>query len=180
MVATIIALMISFYSDSKQSDQVRFLNKVIPASKIVCTINDIPYQVCVTQAAVETGYGKAVYCNNLFGIKRFSEGKYGYAKYNSQLGSLLSYNRSINKHYSFAVRNYSNSPVKFLIWIWGTGYAKSDNYVETSVSVMNGIYKRSGDESFNISVTNEELKIIGLIKKEKYGSDRRNLTRQLL
>jgi flagellum-specific peptidoglycan hydrolase FlgJ len=161
-----------------------WLDDSIPVIKSVCELNDIPYQVCVAQAALESGWGQYAYGNNLFGMKGSGDaGSNGaYAKYSSQDKSIQSYCDAIknNQFWSWIPVKYDTNPQKYAIALWGSSYAPGKNYVPMLFSVMGTIYRATGNYEFNIKLSKDDRKLIDKISQVDMGSRRRELTRILL
>lgn len=162
-----------------------WLETTLPIIKEVCTENEIPYQVCMAQAALESGWGQHARGNNLFGMKGSgTDGKHddGYAKYLSQKDSINSYCKAIrtNQFWSWIVPKYANDPQKYAIALWGSSYAPSVNYVPTVFSVMGTIYRATGNADFDIDLSKSDRSMISRIGSLEMGEGRRKRTRSLL
>lgn len=162
-----------------------WLESTLPQIKEVCSENKIPYQVCMAQAALESGWGQHARGNNLFGMKGSgTDGKYddGYAKYLSQKDSINSYCNAIRKNqfWSWIVPKYENDPQKYAIALWGSSYAPSIEYVPMVFSVMGTVYRATRNEDFNIHLSKHDRSLISKIGKPHMGEDRRKKTRSLL
>ena len=159
-----------------------WLNTFTPVAKFVCDHNKVPYQACVTQAALESGWGLSAPNNNFYGIKINNT---DYAKYNTIADGIQAYCNAIknNQFFKPALDNYNNNiaydtvsdnTVIFLIWIWAAGYAENEDYVKRSIGVMNLIYRVTGNEDFDASLTTDQAEMINYLLKFSYGSSRRN------
>jgi flagellar protein FlgJ len=169
-----------------------WLDSFTASAKIVCEKNKIPFQVCVTQAALESGWGAKAPGFNYFGIKGSGDAgtqyftatevvkgvkvkmKMGFAKFSSIDAGIQGYCNVMNNNQRFkpAVENFSDDPVGFFIWIWSAGYATHPDYVNTCLGVMSVIYRATGDESFNVKISKARLKILGALKSKKNSSQR--------
>lgn len=172
-----------------------WLDAFIADSKLICSKNNIPFQVCVTQAALESGWGSKAPGFNYFGIKGSGDAgtqffigteilngvkvkkKMGYAKFSSIAAGIQGYCNVMNNNDRFkpAVKNFSDDPVDFFIWIWSAGYATSKDYVASCLGVMSVIYRATGDESFNVSPSKSRKSLINKLKSKKTSAQRISL-----
>jgi flagellum-specific peptidoglycan hydrolase FlgJ len=171
-----------------------WLDSFIIAAKQVSMENNIPFQVCVAQAALESGWGKAAPGYNYFGIKgsgsngsqqfvssevlngKKFEKKMTFARYKSIADGIAGYCKAMNTNKLFAPasKNFSSDPVKYITWLWSSGYATGPNYILTVIGVMSVIYRATGNEDFNIVVSSDMKKLISKLKSAK-ANQRRNL-----
>ena len=141
------------------SEKSQWLTEIMPVAK---QIKDIPYQVTVSQAALESGWGTVTPGNNYFGLKgNLVDGssgirKYGYLKYENMNESIASYARAIRKYDCDCAEN----PVDFSICVWSKGYASDARYIPRLVGVMHRIYKETGDKSFDVRLTKRQKSYI--------------------
>ena len=172
-----------------------WLDAFIIAAKPVCEKANIPYQVCVAQAALESGWGVAAPGYNYFGIKgKGTDGsqqfvsseilsgkkvvmKMTFAKYKDMSDGIAGYCKAMNTNPLFAPasKNFPNDPVKFITWLWASGYATAPNYILTIVGVMSVIYRATGNNDFNIIASPDMKKLVAKLKDAKAGSQRRQL-----
>lgn len=145
-----------------------------PIAQLICK-NKVPYQICVAQAALESGWGQHAPNNNYFGMTRSSG---GYAVYSAPQDSIHSYCNSMYGKYG--THRFNDAPVKAAIWIWALGYADNDDYVSKLLGVMNLVYRMTGNEDFNLHATNEEKKLISKLRYESYGTNRKKLAIKLM
>ncbi len=166
------------------SEKQAWLDSSIPFIKEVCEQYEIPYQVCVAQAALESGWGQYAYGNNLFGMKgKGDAGSNGaYAKYSSQSKSIEEYCSAIRKNqfWSWIIPEYTFSPQRYAIALWGSSYAPGKNYVPMIFSVIGTIYRSTGNPEFNLSLSAEDKKLISKISQVDMGSERRALTKKVM
>lgn len=169
-----------------------WLDKFIVDAKEICATNSVPFQVCVTQAALESGWGAKAPGFNYFGIKgagdagssTFASTEYvkgqkkvltmKFAKFSSMKAGVQGYCNVMKNNPLFkpATDNFSNDPVDFFIWIWSHGYATLPDYVARCVGVMSVIYRATGNEEFNIKYPKDKMKLVAKLR-EKEGSARR-------
>lgn len=137
-----------------------FLRLVIPVALEAEKEFNIPAEVTVGQAIVESGWGESKLSQrafNLFGIKAGSdwhEKKLTMVGHEFIHGRVVSvpiewrvYNTfedSIRDHTKFLLKpryknafQFSNNPEKFLEEIWKAGYATDPNYVHTILNTVN-------------------------------------------
>jgi flagellum-specific peptidoglycan hydrolase FlgJ len=177
-----------------------WLDSFMATAKVICKKNGVPYQMCVTQAALESGWGEKAPKFNHFGIKgegsagfssatgkEFVGGQYvskvmKFAAYSSLEDAIQSYCNAMkdNPKFKYATENFSNDLNKFIIWIWGKGYATSPDYVYTFFGVMSVIYRATGNEDFNKQLTAADKLMIKKLRGKVAGSKRAALTESLL
>lgn len=171
-----------------------WLDSFIAAGKPTCKSHNIPYQICIAQAALESGWGCAAPGFNFFGIKGSGSNgsqafvstevlggkkvklKMTFAKYKSMEDGIAGYCKAMNGNKLFAPgsKNFSNDPIKYITWLWSSGYATGPNYISCIIGILSLIYRVTGNEDFVI-VNSTEMK--SLIKKLKAASPgkRRNI-----
>ena len=106
-----------------------FVNEVGELARLNQAKNDILASLVVAQACVETGYGRNIYCNNLFGIRAGS----GWRKYADYQEAIDDYTAFMHQYIPriFGVRKWQDA-----CWlIGGSGYAEAGNYGSALVSV---------------------------------------------
>jgi flagellum-specific peptidoglycan hydrolase FlgJ len=177
-----------------------WLDSFTAAAKPICEKNGIPYQMCVAQAALESGWGAKAPKFNHFGIKgsgsagtqtfkskEFKGGQYvakemNFAAYKSLEDAIQAYCDAMknNPKFKYATEKFSTDFNKFATWIWGKGYATDPNYVLTLLGVINVVYRATGNEDFNQKLTPEILKVVNQLKKKEAGTQRSALTESLL
>lgn len=177
-----------------------WLDSFTATAKPICEKNGIPYQMCVAQAALESGWGAKAPKFNHFGIKgsgsagtqkftakEFKGGKYitkemSFAAYNSLDDAIQAYCNAMknNPKFKYATEAFSSDLSRFATWIWGRGYATDPDYVFTALGVISVIYRATGNEDFNQKLTPEVLSIVNKLKKKEAGSQRSALTESLL
>lgn len=178
----------------------KWLDEFSAVAKEICAKNNVPYQMCVTQAALESGWGAAAPKFNHFGIKgegsagsimltgkEFVGGKYvpmkmKFAAYKTLADAIQGYCNAVksNAKFKYANENFSGDLAKYIMWIWGNGYATDPNYVNTFFGVMSVIYRATGNEDFNLHLSKSDLQMLAKLKTKKAGSQRTALTESLL
>lgn len=176
-----------------------WLDNFIVAAKQVCKDNNIPFQVCVAQAALESGWGLHAPGYNYFGIKGAGSAgsqqfvssevinnakvklKMTFAKYNSMADGIAGYCKAMNNNKLFAPgpKNFSTDPVKYITWLWSSGYATAPNYISTVIGVISTIYRATGDEDFNVVTSPEMKKVIAKLKSAKANQRRALAAKEL-
>ncbi len=107
-----------------------FIEKVGEMARMNQAENNILASLVVAQACLETGYGKYIYRNNLFGIRS----GYGYKSYDSWEESIEDYVDFMHEYIPsiFGVRNAYTA-----CWIIGNaGYAEAGNYGSVLSSIV--------------------------------------------
>ena len=92
--------------------------------------NNILASLVTAQACLETGYGRSIHHNNLFGIRS----GFGYRRYKSWENSLKDYTQFMKSYVPevFGVRNSSSA-----CWIVGrSGYAQARNYGSALLNIV--------------------------------------------
>jgi len=157
-----------------------FLNTVLAIAKDVARDNQIPLSVMLGQTSLETGFGKSIPANNYFGIKgkgtlgssflsTQEEGEPGNVEVTKQFfaanekmqDSFEQYARLItgDSRYEHS-ETYRNDPGKFLIYVWGKGYATSSNYPKAVSDVSKEVARVLGDSSLEIKFNEDEELLI--------------------
>lgn len=178
----------------------KWLDEFSATAKDICAKNGVPYQMCVTQAALESGWGAAAPHYNHFGIKgagtagsvllqgkEYIGGKYvpmtmKFAAYNSLADAIQGYCDAVkaNPKFKYANEHFSNDLAKYIMWIWGNGYATAPDYVNTFFGVMSVIYRATGNEDFNIKLSKQDLSLLSKLKAKTAGKQRTAETESLL
>jgi len=147
-----------------------WLDSFTAAAKPICKANGVPYQMCVAQAALESGWGAHAPGFNHFGIKgsgsagslllaghEFIGGKkiakkMSFAAYKTLDDAIQGYCHAMknNPRFKYATEAFPDNFEKFTTWIWGNGYATAPDYVYTLIGVASVIYRATGNEDFNI------------------------------
>lgn len=169
-----------------------WLDAFTPVAKEICTANKVPFQVCVTQAALESGWGSKAGGFNYFGIKGSGDAgtqefvsseylkgslvskKMNFAKFSSMAAGIQGYCNVMTKNprFSKASELFPNDPVSFFIWIWSAGYATSPSYVSTCIGVISVLYRATGNEDYHVVATKEQRSIISKLVATKPGKTR--------
>lgn len=111
----------------------QFIEAVQPYALWVQETYGIPAAALIAQSALETGWGRYVSGNNLFGITRHGRLK----KYPSVLDSFLDYVSVITKlsRYRLARSLYHN-PEAYVLALKLAGYAEDPHYAEKIIKIM--------------------------------------------
>lgn len=137
-----------------------FMAHVIPAAIKACTANNVPYQICCAQAALESGYGKKAAHYNFWGIKgsgdagsqnwvskEWKHGKYviktqQFAKFSSAEVAFDAYAKLVSSGEFFKGSTaFANDPAAFVAYLWGGGYASDPHYVTSVLGVCHTFAK---------------------------------------
>lgn len=177
-----------------------WLDSFIASAKPICEKNGVPYQMCVAQAALESGWGAAAPRFNHFGIKgsgtagsqsfsskEFLKGQWvqktmKFAAYASLDDAIQAYCTAMknNPNFKYATEHFGDNIGKFASWIWGKGYATAPTYVHTVFGVIRTIYNATGNEDFNMKMDPAIAKIVGKLQKVDAGPVRSAMTEKLL
>ena len=109
-----------------------FVNKVGELARLNQAKNNILASLVVAQACLETGFGRNIYHNNLFGIR---EGN-GYRKYDSFEESIEDYVKFMHTYipWIFGVRDWAEA----CSIIGRAGYAEAGGYGSALISIVQG------------------------------------------
>ena len=163
---------------------------------------NIPQGVIFGQWALESSYGrKDIGGYNYFGIKgsgsagstsartneeyqsgRVSRETASFAKYKDMQDGFNAYGQMISssKRYKYATEVFKNDPAKFIIWIWGRGYATDSQYPISIARTAKSIGLTIGRSDIGWDYTPEELNLIDRMTKLDAGKERYDLvTREL-
>lgn len=139
---------------AKFSDpRAQFVAKVVNAASKPCQAADVPLSLAVAQAAVETGWGKAVPGGNLFGLKgrgpagvvnvpTKEEGKPGeVTRIRADFRAFTNWTQSVEAWCRYVTAPRNRPPVagasagSWLVWYWSQGYATAARYPAAVASV---------------------------------------------
>lgn len=145
----------------KADAQAKWAQKFATIAAPICAKYNLPVQICVAQAAVESAWGKAAPGGNYFGIKgkgpagsttvatkeEFEPGKVTSIK--DDFAAYSSTEQSIEGWCKFVTTKKYTPPAgagvgSRLLWIWAQGYATASNYAVTVANVANSVAKRLG------------------------------------
>ena len=107
-----------------------FIQKIGEMARDNQAKNNILASLVTAQACLETGYGRSIHHNNLFGIRS----GYSYRRYSSWEKSLKDYTKFMQSYVPevFGVRNSSRA-----CWIVGrSGYAQARNYGSALLNII--------------------------------------------
>ena len=170
-----------------------WLAKFKPAAEVICAKYGVPPQVCVAQAALESGWGSRAAGFNYFGIKgkgtaggqewgtkEFKDGKYvkstqTFAVYKSMEDGVEAYCKKVTTHPWFAPAAvlFAADPVRFVTWIWAMGYATAPDYAAMIVSVMNTIARATSDDAYKMAISKPVHSTLTKLKAAASGAPRR-------
>lgn len=183
--------------------KMKWLEEFMPAAYKVCAEYGVPPQVCVAQAALESGWGAKAGGYNYFGLKgsgtagssTFASTEYiggqkdakttkvsKFAKFKNMEDGIRGYCIVLtsNKLFKPASVLYPNDPGRFITWLWGKSYASGPNYPGMVISVMRTIYRATGDEAYNVYIDPELAKVINTLRTKTMGTQRWAATDKLL
>lgn len=187
-------------SDMTEPGKTDWLKSISSISDSVSKKYGIPKQILLAQSSLESGFGKSdLGVFNFFGIKDFS-GKNSTTKstteeyspgvitkeqssfkaFESLEDSFESYGSLIknNNRYSLATKKYYDQPGKFIIYIWGKGYATDSNYPQKISEVSKTVASKLSDPSLSFSFTPDEQSIISTLATLS-GEQRANKTEEI-
>jgi murein DD-endopeptidase MepM/ murein hydrolase activator NlpD len=165
-------------SDEKQD----WLKSVSDISTAISSKYGIPKSIILSQGSLESGYGKSdLGAFNFFGMK--GSGSAGsvsadtseeyhpgfttqenanFQAFKSVEDSFDSYGRMMknNQRYSLATERYSNQPGKFIIYIWGKGYATDSEYPRKISQTSKVVSTKLSEPNLAFSFSPEEEAII--------------------
>lgn len=183
----------------------RFIEEFVPFAREVCDFHDVPWQVCVVQAYVESSWGfrglASEEHNNRWGIKAgrvYSPAttlkltteflKQGKVKVNAKFASWPTMEEGIVGWIKFMERkrykrpltwNFADDPARFITWIWGRGYATAPRYVERYVRSAMKLAEKIGDASLRAEIDPYLERCIKEIRKATPGKERYEVTSSL-
>lgn len=106
--------------------------------------------------------------------------KDNFAKYSSRDAGIRAYCKFITKkRYAAAANVFINDPARYIVYIWGKGYATSINYPRKIVDVMNSIAYHSHDKSYQVKIDEKLDIIIKKLQKVPAGRKRWQLCEKL-
>lgn len=178
-----------------------WLRSLAADSRGVLAAASMPAAVAFGQAAVETGWGSAgrnnpwgqrgrgdagsdlitttecfkagADCTNLTGQQ--------FAKYSSQTAAALGYIKFLSGPSYKEGWPYRNAdPGRWLLWLWGMGYATANHYASSVVDASRKVAVSLNDASLAINWTDAHQAIADQLSSADAGSQRRALTRKLL
>jgi hypothetical protein len=177
----------------------KFATDVLDVARKVAQGNDIPLAVMVAQSAIETGFGKSAPGNNYFGMKgsgtagsnllmtreEMTPGdetsiRQNFAAYSKVSDSFEKYAELItgNSRYNYATQAYAMDPEKFIIYVWGKGYATDSSYPNSVVSASKQIADSTGDRSLMMKLDDDEQNLVdylGTLPPEKRNAETERL-----
>ena len=175
-----------------------WLDTFVPLAKEVCAQYGVPYQVCVAQAALESGWGAKAPGFNYFGLKGGgTEGSQKFKTHEDANGPLVTqsfarfanmrdgiegYCKAMQKGgydkngqrgaFAIAMKRFPKDPAKFITWVWSQGYAPGLTYPAIIIGVMRTVYRATGNEDFNLKMTLELQAVVGKIGAQPKGKAR--------
>lgn len=183
-------------------DKKELIEEVESAVKAVSGSYGIPEGVIFGQWALESSYGrKDIGGYNYFGIKgsgpagstsartneeyqsgRVSRETAKFKKFNNPKECFEEYGGMLSSkdRYKYATQAFRNDPAKFIIWIWGRGYATDSQYPISIARTAKSIGLTIGRNDIGWDYTPEELDLIQRMAKLDAGKERYDLvTREL-
>lgn len=177
-----------------------WLRGIVDATNGIITEGGMPLSVAYGQAAVETGWGGSGR-NNPWGIRgtgdagsqawstsEHLDGEWveqsgqKFAKYTSEAAAAHAYVAFLSgPMYRDGWHYRSADPGRWLLWLWGMGYASAPGYPGAVVDCSRNVAVTLGDASLAVEPwTAEHAAIAADLKGYKFGSARRERTRALL
>lgn len=187
--------------DRVESEKTDWLRSISSVSDSVSKKYGIPKSILLAQSSLESGFGKSdLGVFNFFGIKDFSgkgsairstteeyspgvvtNEQSSFKAFESLEDSFESYGSLIknNNRYSLATKRYYDQPSKFIIYVWGKGYATDSNYPQKISEVSKTVASKLSDPSLSFSFTSDEQSIISTLATLS-GEQRANRTEEIL
>lgn len=142
--------------------QTKFVASLYNIAAPICAASEAPLSLALAQAAVETGYGRSIPANNLYGLK--GTGPAGsvtvptkeertpgeVTKEKGTFRGFANWADSVKawSNYVTAPRNrppvQAPSPGSWLAWYWAQGYATAARYPQTVAAVSRSVANRLG------------------------------------
>lgn len=138
---------LTFYELRKTPDS--FIRQLVPYAKEVNISSCIPTSVILAQACLETGFGKYVPGNNMFGIKggkkkmivkignRFVRRTSKYRPYSSINDSFSDYVKLIFEDERYQSARGISNPKKYIYAIHNIGYCSQNSYPKKIMKIIN-------------------------------------------
>lgn len=152
----------------------------------------LPVSLAISQAMLETSWGRAVPGNNWFGIKgtgpagtvkagtkeEFAPGKIvrkvsNFRRYASAEQSVKDWRQFLASQVRYRPA-LQMSPGGALLWLWAMGYATSTHYPQTVAGVSAGVAKRLGNPKLKITLSPAQLALAKKLGTIPAGKARRN------
>jgi hypothetical protein len=187
--------------DRVESGKTDWLRSISSVSDSVSKKYGIPKSILLAQSSLESGFGKSdLGVFNFFGIKDFSgkgsairstteeyspgvvtNEQSSFKAFESLEDSFESYGSLIknNDRYSLATKRYYDQPSKFIIYVWGKGYATDSNYPQKISEVSKTVASKLSDPSLSFSFTSDEQSIISILATIS-GEQRASKTEEIL
>ena len=178
----------------KADKQAKWAQQFATVAAPICAKYNLPVQICVAQAAVESAWGAAAPGGNYFGIKgkgpagsttiatkeEYEPGKVTAIK--DDFAAYSSTEQSIEGWCKFVSTAKYTPPAgagvgSRLLWIWAQGYATASNYATTVANVANSVAKRLGP-TLAIPLSPAQKSLADQLSKLK-PQDRRKLAEQV-
>lgn len=178
-----------------------WLRNLVAQTKSVLIAAGMPPSVAYGQAAIETGWGSAG-LNNPWGQRGkgdagsdsitttecFEAGQpctkltgQTFAKFSSPTAASLGYIKFLSgKSYMDGWAFRSTDSGRWLLWLWGMGYATANHYATAVVDASRKIAVSLDDASLAIDWSDAHADIAKALSQVNAGKDRRALARKLL
>lgn len=178
-----------------------WLEDLVQRVRPIADAYGMPLSVAVAQAALETGWGGKG-ASNPWGLRGIgdvgsslitthevrdpSKGKVKltgqkFAKFSSLEAAAEGYMRFLQgPRYQEGAQWISADDGRWLLWVWGAGYATSTRYGQTAASISRKVAATLQDPDLAVTWSDEHQAIADALSGAKPGSQRHNLTRELL
>ena len=159
--------------DSSQytSPQTKFVADLYNVAAPVCAASGAPLALALAQAAVETGWGRSIPANNLYGLK--GSGPAGSVvvptkeervpgQVTREPGKFRGFNNwkeSVQSWSNYVTAKRNRPPIlgpsagSWLAWYWSQGYATGARYPQTVAVVSRSIAKRLGKPDLEVTLS---------------------------
>lgn len=148
----------------------------------ICAASGAQLSLALAQAAVETGWGRSIPANNLYGMKGAGPGSVTVATREEQVpgqptretASFRGYQNWADSvtawaRYITAPRNKppvrDPSPGSWLAWYWAQGYATASRYPQTVAAVSRSVARRLNRPELAITLSPPVLAVVADLSK---------------
>ena len=174
-----------------------WIQQMIADTRSSIETSGFPASVAFGQLAVETAYGTAgrgvpwgvkgtgdagtvkSSTKEDFNLQRVTI-EDNFAKYSSHAAAAKGYTDFLTGKRYKQGWHLRNDPAKWLLWLWGQGYASATNYGPAVVDASRHVANVTGDKSLEIVWTDEHRAISAQLSKVPFGTERRAVVTKLL
>ncbi|MFH1605673.1 MAG: glucosaminidase domain-containing protein [Pseudomonadota bacterium] len=170
------------------SEQIAWARARASEARDACPAYGVPWQVPVAQGVVETGWGRSYRHHNWLGIKgppialvshraetpevvrgvRMRVPRW-FRSYRSDKACLHAYCRMVSRGRYAGARFYVDRPAWWLAYVWASGYASGEYYVEAAVQTLATLAAATGDDAFGGCVDVELRGVLDVVRVGRRG-----------